>query len=57
MTRVAATEFVRNFGRYSELAQRAAVPVAAGDFDDELVAALSTTRMDDRHLPLNALMD
>ena len=35
----------------------ASIAVAAGDFDHELVAALSTTRMDDRHLPLNALMD
>ena len=35
----------------------ASTAVAAGDFDDELVAALSTTRMDDQHAPLNALMD
>ena len=87
MTQVAATEFIRNFGHYRELAQRApvavtshdrvtgyylaahefeayqqlkaraSVAVAAGEFDDELVAALSTTRMDDRHTPLDALMD
>ena len=31
MTRVAATEFVRNFGRYRELAHRAPVAVTSHD--------------------------
>ncbi len=86
MTEAAATEFVRNFGKYQHAAQREAVAVkaharivgyfisphdfaeyqamkaqrralAVEDFDEAMVAALETSRMDARHAPLDALID
>jgi predicted nucleotidyltransferase len=87
MTEIQATEFVRNFSRYREIAQREPVAVRAHDritgyfvsaiefeqlqalkarqatavdveeLDSQTLADIQNSRMDSRHLSLNALLD